>query len=505
MTVERSGAGGGEADLIGFLADLGDPSAAVRSAAAASLGELGDARAVEPLIARLWDEKTDVRAAAAKALGKLGDARALEPLLALARSAWHGWPFWSDPYGSLSEAVSEALVELGDARAVGRLVYLLPKLDERVGYAAYVLGGLGDADAVEPLITLLGTLPRDPYEPGRRGAVACALGRLGDARAVEPLIALLKDKDELGSVKQDAVEALGELGDARALAPLLVRLGHGDAYVRAAAAKALGGMRDVSAMVLAPLVARLADEATEVRAAAAEALGRLGDARAVEPLTSALDDTDTDKTVRKAAAEALQRLGDLDNDSTADRAIGRPLDSVGVTVSGESRKMSGLRITNYNMAAARIIAAVLLAPLFLVIGVIFLVSGPGPFAAATEILVWLGLGLGWVVAALLFGVLGWKAVLDVTFGEMVEVRTLFGRSRYEWNAVKRLRLISQGSAVEAIPLVNVPVARHLILDIVFEAAGKQVCQVRTNPRELSELVEVIVANGREELLQTMVA
>ena len=45
-----------------------------------ALGELGDARGVEPLIAALKDESKYVRHFAAEALGKLGDARGVEPL-----------------------------------------------------------------------------------------------------------------------------------------------------------------------------------------------------------------------------------------------------------------------------------------------------------------------------------------------------------------------------------------------------------------------------------------
>ena len=53
-----------------------------RRAAAEALGQLGDKRAVEPLIAALQDDVENVRQAAAEALGQLGDERAVEPLIA---------------------------------------------------------------------------------------------------------------------------------------------------------------------------------------------------------------------------------------------------------------------------------------------------------------------------------------------------------------------------------------------------------------------------------------
>ena len=48
---------------------------------AKALGDIGDERAVEPLIKALGHEDEDVRKSAAEALGKIGDARAVEPLI----------------------------------------------------------------------------------------------------------------------------------------------------------------------------------------------------------------------------------------------------------------------------------------------------------------------------------------------------------------------------------------------------------------------------------------
>jgi HEAT repeat protein len=55
----------------------------VQRNAAAALGQIGDARAVEPLSAALKDSNWIVRQNAAEALGKIGDARAVEPLIAV--------------------------------------------------------------------------------------------------------------------------------------------------------------------------------------------------------------------------------------------------------------------------------------------------------------------------------------------------------------------------------------------------------------------------------------
>jgi HEAT repeat protein len=47
---------------------------------AAALGEIGDNRAVEPLISHLKDSDSYVRYETAQALGMIGDMRALQPL-----------------------------------------------------------------------------------------------------------------------------------------------------------------------------------------------------------------------------------------------------------------------------------------------------------------------------------------------------------------------------------------------------------------------------------------
>ena len=56
--------------------------ATVRRDALEALGAIGDARAVEPLIAALKDSELYVRLGGAKALGEIGDARAVESLSA---------------------------------------------------------------------------------------------------------------------------------------------------------------------------------------------------------------------------------------------------------------------------------------------------------------------------------------------------------------------------------------------------------------------------------------
>jgi HEAT repeat protein len=271
-----------------LIAALGDEDSYVRQAAAVALGAIGDPRAVEPLSAALRDGNSYVRRAAAEALGRLGGPHAVGPLIAALR----------DEDERIREAAAEALGRLGDPRAVGPLIAALRDEDSYVRREATEALVKIDGPAVEPLIAAL----RDEDERIREAA-AEALGRLGDPRAVGPLIAALRDEDS--DVRQAAAEALVKIGGP-AVEPLSAALGDEDRDVRRVAAGALGAIGDPRAVE--PLSAALRDEKWIVRQAAAGALGTIGDPRAVEPLSAALRDKEW--TVRRAAAGALGTIGD---------------------------------------------------------------------------------------------------------------------------------------------------------------------------------------------------
>jgi hypothetical protein len=80
--------------------------------------------------------------------------------------------------------------------------------------AATVLGDIGDAKAVEPLVKAL----EDNYEPARFAAEE-ALARIGD-KAVEPLIDALKNAHPF--VRGGAAKVLGTIASAKAIGPLTV-------------------------------------------------------------------------------------------------------------------------------------------------------------------------------------------------------------------------------------------------------------------------------------------
>jgi len=155
-----------------------------------SWGDIGDSRAVEPLIEALGDEEDrGIRWRAAVALGEIGDERAVEPLIETLKD-------------------EDIIVRWNAAEALGEIEWQ-PKDDVERAYYLIAreqwnkLVKLGEP-TVEPLIKTLGDKDWDV-----RMRAARALGEIGDERAVEPLIELLEDDDE--GVRESAEEALEKI------------------------------------------------------------------------------------------------------------------------------------------------------------------------------------------------------------------------------------------------------------------------------------------------------
>src|SRR5260221_1818364 len=83
----------------------------MRVRAAEALGDLGNLRAVEPLIAALRDAHPRVRQFCAEALGTLGDVRAIDPLIDMLE----------DKSANVRGSASISLGQLGGVRALPRL------------------------------------------------------------------------------------------------------------------------------------------------------------------------------------------------------------------------------------------------------------------------------------------------------------------------------------------------------------------------------------------------
>ena len=135
----------------------------MRWQAAETLGEIGDVRAIKPLINTLNDENNGVRSNSMISLVKIGKPTVELLINALKDKEW-----------------------------------------QMRGHAAETLGEIGNLRAVKELISTL-----NDENPWVRMSAANALGNIGDARAVEPLKNILNDKNH--DVQITAANALEKL------------------------------------------------------------------------------------------------------------------------------------------------------------------------------------------------------------------------------------------------------------------------------------------------------
>lgn len=281
-------------DVLATLIDaLRDVDAAVRETAVNALGELRDPKSVLPLIEILHGSEQVLKAAATRALGAIGDARAVEAL----KAAYEKGDVRAD-------TVLKALGQIGTGEAVPTIISALQHRDSRVQHAAEgALGQLG-ATAIEPLINALAH-----SEAKVRVKVAQALGILGDPRAVEPLIQLFTDSDR--DVQAEAATAVGFINGAETISKLFELLRDSRRAVRWCAAWALWHTKHESAVL--PLIYALKDKDSSVREVAIAGLRSSRDARAVPALIDCLQDSDAN--VRQSAVKALATLGDVSLDA----------------------------------------------------------------------------------------------------------------------------------------------------------------------------------------------
>jgi len=158
---------------------------------------------IEELIKKLKDENWRVRWNAALALREIGDKRAIEPLINALR----------DGYSDVRNAAFKALEEIEPEwhktevakRQVPEFINALRDRDSDVrSAAAWVLGKIGDERSVEPLINAL----MDEYWHVREAACK-ALGKIKDQKAIKFLINTLRDG--YSDVRNAAFKALEKI------------------------------------------------------------------------------------------------------------------------------------------------------------------------------------------------------------------------------------------------------------------------------------------------------
>ncbi|MCE9580546.1 MAG: HEAT repeat domain-containing protein [Deltaproteobacteria bacterium] len=331
----RKAAGG----ISALTTALGDNSGEAQRVSAWALGQLGDARALAPLVRAYFGRADGRRDELAWALGRLSSPGALAAPDGYDFSEYparggklHTASLVADLPGPLTGAITAPPVAvaiahpddviaglraaLGEHRDV--VVVVLADLDARAGGLA--LGGLlpatPDATTTQALDAIGKGIAADVLahakdpDPKVRALVA-SVGAKIDAAGIDAVL-LAGIVDDAPQVRAAAMQATVELRAHHGATPAPLRAALVKALAaptwedRRAAATALGGLGpDADA---AALTRALADDTGYVREAAALALGRLKAATAVDALLAASKDDMV--PVRAAVARALVAIGD---------------------------------------------------------------------------------------------------------------------------------------------------------------------------------------------------
>lgn len=301
---------------------LRDGNASVRGNAAWALGELGDARAIDALIRLLKDREPEVRGKAAWALGMLGEASGrvemVKPLI-------DALDDFSEVKGRaahifVAQYAAEALTQIGSEVALLAVEAWKPRARERLEPYRLkdLIEALGHLDAqrheaaAEELVTLgaaavpaLSAALQNVRNLRQRQQAARVLGLIGDARAVKPLLAALEDRD--AGVWSQATGALARIPDAAEV--LRHALHHASQRTRYGAAIALW-RQTRSEEAFQPLLAAMLDEELLVRSSAITSLWQQPDERALATLQIVLaQEHDAQSMLARYALQALQAIG----------------------------------------------------------------------------------------------------------------------------------------------------------------------------------------------------
>ena len=287
VTVAILQRGAPKAQVDAVIADLGSPSAEVRTEAAWRAGWIEDATVLPALVARIADSDRWVSRQARRGVARLG------------------WP------ATVFFTPKESLALLDPARESGATFTPLAwrMLAETFGTAALpefkkafdrgipgAMAALGRLPGDEPVAMLEKAIARQDAPELRAWAIV-GLGLNGGKKAIAILNKNLANADLYG----DALIALARASKEGALPT--VKAGLAQRKPAAYAALAEIGGKDA----LALCAAALKDRSLDIRRGAVDAIGKIGGPGAPALLAQALSDTDTEVRVR--AARGLGRIG----------------------------------------------------------------------------------------------------------------------------------------------------------------------------------------------------
>ena len=345
------------------------PTFPQRSTWAAAFETFAELKAVEvfdQLISMVEDEdlEEDLKIMAIATLGRIGDERAIQ---VFTQASWTASE-------EVLNAIVSALEDMASDHAISVLRLFLPHQTPSVAKNTVIalgrLGRDGNTKAVHGLVSAFSKGSFQHIPPETRVWIAMALGEIGDPSTVSALKEALDDGDEVAESAQAAlakieaknagkdlprsesrltpgkdvefdrakaaleprrgdgwfaksalnrkiaaVRKLGDLGDTRAVSDLLMTLKSPDKNLRKASADALGQIKDP--LAVPDLILALNDPDTEVRYSAADALGKILDPRVAPAIIDVLDRDGYTPTIPGICALGKQ------NDPLAGRVLRR--------------------------------------------------------------------------------------------------------------------------------------------------------------------------------------
>ncbi|MDT8318190.1 MAG: HEAT repeat domain-containing protein [bacterium] len=257
------------------------------------LGEIGSLAAVDLLISELNSDIGHVRHSSATSLGKIGDARAIKPVV----------PLLKDDYVDVQSAAVQAMSALAlvDRDMVVAVIRegLISKSQVFRRNCLKVQASMGEDAEIDIALTAL----RDEDAVVRRNAVD-SLGAIGGKEAIRHIILLLSDEDK--EVRIAAAGQLGKLKSADGFQPLSALLEDEDIWVRVAAIK---GIAEIDAEKSAGYIADLLDDDVGLTVITSlEVLGRLKLAAYAPLMMRKLKSADSE--IVKAAIDGLSFFDD---------------------------------------------------------------------------------------------------------------------------------------------------------------------------------------------------
>ena len=347
---------------------LDDPDPLVRESAVRIAGYFGYAECVDQVLARCSDESEAVRRAAVEHLPFFDDART-DPAIVLLLEA---------DVPRVRAAAASALARVDAHTALPALARAVRDPDPWVRYfAVRALGTHRDPSTADLVVD---RITRDEAGHVRLAAIE-VLGQLGAAHAVDPLMPLTGADDP--DVARAAILAIGQSGRAEATMLLESLVRSREPWRRLAAIGVLAGRGDVEAAGTLQWIAG-ADEDADVAAAAVDALARMAaiprrGEGAVRALTALLDEparreqaiatlaalpahataqvvdglTHTSPEVRRATIEALGRMRRAEASQALEAALDDPAPVVRTAAITELRRLGSIRAGRKLLALAR--------------------------------------------------------------------------------------------------------------------------------------------------------